>query len=236
VADIARVQAHFGPADGVGEVRIRLDAGHPRRPLAGAMGRRRLPPGLSLRAAADNQARLSNVSRAYRVNLNVLAMVALLTGAFLVFATQLTAVAQRSTQFALLGVLGLSPRMRLASGAARRPGDRRAGRRAIGLALGYAMAVAFTRRHGRRPRRRLLLRQHAGDRARAAAGAGLLRPGLRGQPRPARSIPGLAQPRTAPGAGAEDRLRASSPPAAFAGTADHAGARCRRPDRRAPWC
>ncbi len=38
---------------------------------------------------------------------------ALLTGAFLVFATQLTAVAQRSTQFAVLGVLGLSPRLRL---------------------------------------------------------------------------------------------------------------------------
>jgi putative ABC transport system permease protein len=67
----------------------------------------RLPPGLLLRAAEDNRARISNVSRAYRVNLNVLALVALLTGAFLVFATQLTSVAQRSTQFALLGVLGL---------------------------------------------------------------------------------------------------------------------------------
>ena len=146
VADIARVQARFGPADGVGEVRIRLA---PDTKLANwlATWKDRLPPGLSLRAATDNQVRLSNISRAYRVNLNVLAMVALLTGGFLVFATQLTAVAQRSTQFALLGVLGLSPRMRLAQVlleglAIGVPGA------VIGLALGWALAVAFTRLAG----------------------------------------------------------------------------------------
>jgi putative ABC transport system permease protein len=93
--------------------------------------------------ADDDGARVSNLSRAYRVNLNVLALVALLTGAFLVFATQLSAVAQRSTQFALLGVLGLSPRMRLlqvlleglAIGV---PGA------LLGLGLGYLLALAFT--------------------------------------------------------------------------------------------
>jgi putative ABC transport system permease protein len=143
VADIARVQAHFGPADAVGEGRLRLMPG---TPLGAWLDSRagRLPPGLLVRAAEDNRARISNVSRAYRVNLNVLALVALLTGAFLVFATQLTSVAQRSTQFALLGVLGLSPRMRLlqvlieglAIGV---PGA------ALGLALGYALALTFTR-------------------------------------------------------------------------------------------
>ena len=146
VADIARVQAHFGPADAVSEGRIRLAPGTRLGDWLAAW-KDRLPPGLALRAAADNQARLSNISRAYRVNLNVLAMVALLTGGFLVFATQLTAVAQRSTQFALLGVLGLSPRMRLLQVlfeglAIGMPGA------AIGLALGWAMAVAFTRLMG----------------------------------------------------------------------------------------
>jgi putative ABC transport system permease protein len=146
VADIARVQARFGPSDAVSEVRIRLAPGARLAPWLAAWSDQ-LPPGLSLRAAADNQARLSNVSRAYRVNLNVLALVALLTGGFLVFATQLTAVAQRSTQFALLGVLGLSPRMRLAQVlleglAIGVPGA------VIGLALGWAMAVAFTRLSG----------------------------------------------------------------------------------------
>ncbi len=146
VADIARVQAHFGPTDAVSEGRIRLAPGI-RLGHWLETSSRRLPPGLALRDAADNQARLSNISRAYRVNLNVLALVALLTGGFLVFATQLSAVAQRSTQFALLGVLGLSPRMRLlqvlfeglAIGV---PGA------VIGLALGWAMAVAFTRLMG----------------------------------------------------------------------------------------
>jgi putative ABC transport system permease protein len=143
VADIARVQAHFGPAGAVGEGRLRLMPGTPLGAWLDAWAGR-LPPGLLLRAAEDNRARISNVSRAYRVNLNVLALVALLTGAFLVFATQLTSVAQRSTQFALLGVLGLSPRMRLlqvlieglAIGV---PGA------ALGLGLGYVLALAFTR-------------------------------------------------------------------------------------------
>jgi putative ABC transport system permease protein len=143
VADIAWVQARFGPPDGVSEGRLRLLPGTPLAPWLERWAAR-LPAGLALRAAEDNHARVSNVSRAYRVNLNVLALVALLTGAFLVFATQLTAVAQRSAQFALLGVLGLSPRMRLlqvlfeglAIGV---PGA------ALGLALGYALALGFTR-------------------------------------------------------------------------------------------
>jgi putative ABC transport system permease protein len=143
VADIAWVQARFGPRQGVSELRVRLMPGV-RAEAWRAAWAKRLPPGLDLRAAADNAARISNISRAYRVNLNVLALVALLTGAFLVFATQLTAVAQRSTQFALLGVLGLPPRMRLLQVlfeglAIGLPGS------AIGLALGYALAAAFTR-------------------------------------------------------------------------------------------
>jgi putative ABC transport system permease protein len=136
------VQARFGPAEAVSEGRVRLA---PDTNLASWREKwaQRLPAGLLIRAADDDSARVSNLSRAYRVNLNVLALVALLTGTFLVFATQLTAVAQRSTQFALLGVLGLSPRMRLlqvllegvAIGV---PGA------LLGLALGYALAVAFT--------------------------------------------------------------------------------------------
>jgi putative ABC transport system permease protein len=146
VADIAWVQAQFGPADAVSEVRVRLapktNVERWRNATAPS-----LPAGVFIRAAADDGARVSNLSRAYRVNLNVLALVALLTGGFLVFATQLTAVAQRSTQFALLGVLGLSPRARmgqvLLEGAAIGvPGA------LLGLALGFALAVLFTRLMG----------------------------------------------------------------------------------------
>jgi putative ABC transport system permease protein len=143
VADIAWVQAQFGPVDAVSEARIRLapntnvDAWRTRVSA-------NMPAGLIVKAANDEGARVSNLSRAYRVNLNVLALVALLTGGFLVFATQLTAVAQRSTQFALLGVLGLTPsqRMRqvlLEAIAIGIPGS------ALGLLLGYALAFVFTR-------------------------------------------------------------------------------------------
>ncbi|TLD46989.1 MAG: hypothetical protein FAZ92_00729 [Accumulibacter sp.] len=142
VADIGWVQEHFGPAGAVSEIRVRLAAdSDPAGWRAGVAAR--LPPALLLRVAKDDSERAANLSRAYRVNLNVLALVALLTGAFLVFATQLTAVAQRSTQFALLGVLGLPPRMRLLQVlleglAIGLPGA------LLGLVLGYALALAFT--------------------------------------------------------------------------------------------
>ena len=61
----------------------------------------------------DAAERASNLSRAYRVNLTVLALVALFTGAFLVFSVLALSVAKRAQQFALLGVLGLTPGQRL---------------------------------------------------------------------------------------------------------------------------
>ena len=57
---------------------------------------------------ADQEVRVANMSRAYRVNLNMLAMVALFTGAFLVFSTQALSVVRRRHQFALLRVLGFT--------------------------------------------------------------------------------------------------------------------------------
>ncbi len=61
---------------------------------------------------ADQDTRVANMSRAYRVNLNMLALVALFTGAFLVFSTQALSVVRRRNQFALLRALGLT-RMQL---------------------------------------------------------------------------------------------------------------------------
>jgi putative ABC transport system permease protein len=48
------------------------------------------------------------MSRAYRVNLNVLALVALFTGALLVFTTQALSVVRRRAYFALLRTLGMT--------------------------------------------------------------------------------------------------------------------------------
>ena len=111
VMDIAGAQATFGWLGRLSRIDVRLRAGADRAAVLRALA---LPPGI--RAAAPDEAaqRVSNVSRAYRVNLTVLALVALFTGAFLVFSILSLSVAKRQPQLALLGVLGLRGGERLA--------------------------------------------------------------------------------------------------------------------------
>ena len=71
------------------------------------------PAQLRLNEPGDATQRIDQLSRAYRVNLTVLALVALFTGAFLVFSVLSLSVAKRAQQFALLGVLGLTGAERL---------------------------------------------------------------------------------------------------------------------------
>ena len=92
----------------------------------------------------DAAQRISNLSRAYRVNLTVLALVALFTGAFLVFSVLALSVAQRAPQFALLAVLGATPRQRLALVLAESAVLGLVGS-AAGIALGTALAAAALR-------------------------------------------------------------------------------------------
>ncbi|HVE06386.1 MAG TPA: FtsX-like permease family protein [Paraburkholderia sp.] len=103
-----------------------------------------LPAGVAAVSPHDNTRRTSQLSRAYRANLNVLALVALFTGAFLVFTIQALAVLRRRTQFALLRALGLTRRgvvgLVVAEGAVQ--GVLGA---VLGLALGYAVAAAVLR-------------------------------------------------------------------------------------------
>lgn len=111
VIDLAGAQAAFGWLGRISRIDLRLVPGTDREALLRELA---LPAGV--RAAAPDEAaqRVSNVSRAYRVNLTVLALVALFTGAFLVFSILSLSVARRLPQLALLGVLGLSARERLA--------------------------------------------------------------------------------------------------------------------------
>lgn len=111
VVDIAGAQQGFGALGRLSRIDVRLRPGADRERVL-----RELALPADLRAASPDEAaqRASNLSRAYRVNLTVLALVALFTGAFLVFSIQSLSVAQRLPQFALLGVLGLGPRDRLA--------------------------------------------------------------------------------------------------------------------------
>jgi len=111
VIDIAGAQAAFGWLGRVSRIDVRLVPGAQREAVLREL---QLPAGVRAAAPDESSQRVSNVSRAYRVNLTVLALVALFTGAFLVFSILELSVARRLPQLALLGVLGLAARERLA--------------------------------------------------------------------------------------------------------------------------
>ncbi|RZL95212.1 MAG: FtsX-like permease family protein, partial [Variovorax sp.] len=114
VMDIGAAQDLFGRGGQLTRIDLRLAAGVDRgafvRSLQQSPG---WPVAVQIAEPGDAAQRVSNLSRAYRVNLTVLALVALFTGAFLVFSVLALSVAKRAQQFALLGVLGLTPKQRL---------------------------------------------------------------------------------------------------------------------------
>jgi putative ABC transport system permease protein len=114
VVDIAAAQTRLGAAQRLTRVDVRLNAGATVAALHAAWqaaGGGAFPQAKWHQAQNEAQA-LSALSRAYRVNLTVLALVALFVGTFLVFSVLALSVAQRTPQFALLGVLGLTARER----------------------------------------------------------------------------------------------------------------------------
>jgi len=144
--DIAAAQDTFA-RDGVLsriDVRVRpgVDAEALRLRLA-----RDLPAGLSIATPQDNASMTARMSRAYRVNLNVLALVALFTGGLLVFSTQALSIVRRRTQFALLRTLGL-PRRRLVALLVVEGALVGVVGSAAGLVAGYALADAVLRVFG----------------------------------------------------------------------------------------
>ena len=115
VMDIGAAQELFGKQGQLTRIDLRLQPGVDRAAFVRALqAAPDWPAQVTLAEPGDAAQRISNLSRAYRVNLTVLALVALFTGAFLVFSVLALSVAKRAQQFALLGVLGLSGRERLA--------------------------------------------------------------------------------------------------------------------------
>jgi putative ABC transport system permease protein len=135
VVDIAGAQAHFGLAGRLTRIDLRLAPGE-----TAAAIQPLLPPTVQPMPADEAEQRVSNLSRAYRVNLTVLALVALFVGAFLVFSVVSLSVAQRTPALALLGVLGLTAAERRQMVLAE-CGALGATGAALGLALGTAMAA-----------------------------------------------------------------------------------------------
>ncbi|MEO5669250.1 MAG: FtsX-like permease family protein [Ramlibacter sp.] len=110
VMDIAAAQDFFGRQGQLSRIDVRLQAGADHAAFVRSLD---LPAGIVASQPGDAAERVSSLSRAYRVNLTVLALVALFTGAFLVYSVLSLSIARRAQQFALLGVLGLTARRRL---------------------------------------------------------------------------------------------------------------------------
>lgn len=110
IVDIGWAQQLLGRPGQLDAILVRMAPG---RALPAAW-----PPGVQAQAPEDQARRQADearrLTRAYRLNLGVLSLMALFVGAFMVFAVHSLSVAQRLPQLALLGVLGMSARQRLA--------------------------------------------------------------------------------------------------------------------------
>lgn len=139
IMDIAAAQWQF---DRLGVItRIDVRVAREANPVAvRAAIARMLPPGVTIAAPEVDDARLASATRAYRVNLAMLALVAVLTGSFLVLATQTLSLLRRRSTLALLRALGMT------RGALRRTLTAEGvvvGM--IGAALGFAGGIALAR-------------------------------------------------------------------------------------------
>ena len=106
VMDIAATQYLFGRLGKIDRIDLKLEpdvqAADVRARLARLLGSEAI-----VSDENDNAQQSDALSRAYRVNLSMLALVALFTGTFLVYSTQSLSVARRLQSFALLRTLGL---------------------------------------------------------------------------------------------------------------------------------
>lgn len=108
VMDLGALQWRLGGLGKISRMDVQLQDGKGVEEVANAL--QKLNLGVRLISSQERDRRVSNLSRAYRVNLNVLALVALFTGAFLVFTTISFSVLRQQSQLALLSILGASSR------------------------------------------------------------------------------------------------------------------------------
>src|SRR5882762_6183358 len=146
LTDIATAQWRLERLGQLNRLNVRLKRGADREAVRSRIAAL-LPPGAHVASVQALEEASSYPSRAYRVNLDVLAMVALFTGGFLVFSAQALQVARRRGEHALLRVLGLRRRgvlqlVLLEAAALGAIGG------LAGVGLGYALALAAVRASG----------------------------------------------------------------------------------------
>lgn len=143
VVDIAAAQDAFGRIGRLSRIDVRVAPGasvdEARTAIAAS-----LPAGVTVERPVDTADLAARMTRAYRVNLDVLSLVALFTGSLLVFSTQALSVVRRRTQLALLRTLGL-PRRALVALLLGEGALIGAAGAAIGIAAGFALASLVLR-------------------------------------------------------------------------------------------
>ncbi|MCM0033128.1 FtsX-like permease family protein [Sandarakinorhabdus limnophila] len=143
VIDISEAQWRFGQMGRLHRLDLKLADGAGARAAVQAV----LPADAVLATPEAEASRADALSRAYRVNLGMLALVALLTGGFLVWSAQALSVARRRPQFALLSVLGL-PRAGLVRQLLSEGLLLGVAGAVIGVALGYGLATLVVEQFG----------------------------------------------------------------------------------------
>jgi len=135
VMDIGTMQWRLGPMGRISRIDLAFDGerdlGSVRRDIES-----RLPHDVLWSGPQAEMQRMSNLSRAYRVNLNVLALVALFTGVFIVHSALALMVVRQAGELALLQVLGSTRRL-----VALRIGGTAALIGALGAAIGVGGAL-----------------------------------------------------------------------------------------------
>jgi putative ABC transport system permease protein len=141
VMDIANAQYHFNLIGRLSRIDLVLNDGVDLQSMLKQVAAI-LPDDVQVVLPQDQQERMSNLSRAYRVNLTVLALVALVTGGFIVFSSLAAIVLRQWSQLALISLLGASRRWLMASVLVQ--GLVLAGiGTVLGIGLGWALAAAL---------------------------------------------------------------------------------------------
>jgi len=138
VVDIAAAQWRFDRLGVLHRIDLRLKSGADAAEVERAI-RALLPAGVVVLRPDEAEGRQANLSRAYRVNLNMLALIALVTGAFLVFSAQSLAVVRRRAELAFLRAAGVTRTMLVAWLVVEGAAIGAIGA-ALGVVLGYALA------------------------------------------------------------------------------------------------
>ncbi len=143
VMDIAAAQWRFARLGRIDRIDLKLAD----RQRAVSALRALLPAEMVLADAEMAAAQGETLSRAYRVNLDMLALVALLTGGFLVFSAQSLSVTRRMRAFALIRTLGM-PRRGIVAAVALEGLVIGVAGAAAGLITGYGLALGVLRWFG----------------------------------------------------------------------------------------